>query len=64
MAVDALVAVTFTPTSTAPLGSVTVPEIDPVMLAWADTAVNRTTAVAIKLKTDFLCKITRKLSRA
>jgi len=58
-AVDTLVTVTLTPTSTAPLGSVTVPEIDPVMLASANCAIKRMAAVAIRLKNGFLCRITR-----
>jgi hypothetical protein len=43
----------------APLGAVTVPEIDPVMLALAESAVKRNAATAIKPKADFLCKITK-----
>ena len=41
--VEVLVAVTLTPGTTAPLGSVTTPEIEPVMPAQADIAPNRNT---------------------
>jgi hypothetical protein len=57
MPVDTLVTVTLISTSTAPLGSVTVPEFDPAILALAESAVKRTAAVAINPKTGFLYKI-------
>jgi hypothetical protein len=56
--VDVLVTVTVTPGITAPLGSVTVPEIEPVMPAQATAALNRTAAATPKFKTDFLCLVT------
>jgi len=56
--VDMLVTVTVTSAITAPLGSVTVPEIEPVMPAQATTALNRTAAATLKFKTDFICLVT------
>ena len=56
--VDMLVTVTVTPAITAPLGSVTVPEIEPVMPAHATIAVNRTVATTLKFKMDFICQVT------
>jgi hypothetical protein len=53
-----LVTVTVTPDITAPLGSVTVPEIEPVMPAQATTALNRTAAATLKFPTDFIWLVT------
>jgi hypothetical protein len=44
--VDTLVAVTLTPGTTAPLGSVTTPEIEPVMAAHAVSVPKSTTTTA------------------
>jgi hypothetical protein len=55
--VDMLVTVTVTPEITAPLGSVTVPEIEPVMPALATIALNRTAAAALRFKTDFIWQV-------
>jgi hypothetical protein len=60
--VATLVTDTVTPAITAPLGSLTVPEIDPVIPALAVIALKRTAAAMLKCKTDFICEVTAEAS--
>jgi len=52
------VTVTVTPETTAPLGSMTLPEMEPVMPARATIALHRTTATAPNFRTDPVRQVT------